>query len=163
MRNFGTILLFMILTMSTAFSDVSFDTPRVGIIISKASYLHHWGITQMAAHGWGGAVNLAGIPYDCLFIEDINTGNNLEKYDCLIFGQCKYVSESNYGSLVNGIDKYLKNGGNIILDGGLAFFDENAKERDHSDLDELLNVNYEGFKGNSDFRIKIVDNSNFIT
>jgi hypothetical protein len=135
----------------------------MGIVISKTSIKHHWGITQMAAHGWGGVVNLAGIPYDCLFIEDINPDNNLEKYDCLIFGQCKYVEDIHYEILVEALKKYLELGGNIILEGGLAYFNEDARERDHSELDDLLNIRYDGFKGNSGFRIQIANNSHFIT
>jgi len=163
MRIITTILIVVFLTLSQTFSNVSIDKPRIGIVISKASYTHHWGITQMAAHGWGGVVNLAGIPYDCLFIEDINPENNLKKYDCLIFGQCKYVSDENYDSLKDALKKYIDEGGNIILDGGLAYFDENARERDHSELDDLFNVSNSGFKGNSGFRIKIKENSHFIT
>jgi hypothetical protein len=163
MRSFFTIILITILNVSIVFPNDSFDNPRVGIVISKASYKHHWGITQMAAHGWGGVVNLAGIPYDCLFIEDINPENNLKKYDCLIFGQCKYVSEENYNPLKDALKKYIVQGGNIILDGGLAYYDENTRERDHSELDDLLKVSKSGFKGNSRFRIKINENSHFIT
>ena len=129
----------------------------------KPAFKHQWGITQMTAHGWGGVVNLAGIPYDCLFIEDINPKNDLAKYDCLIFGQCKYVAEDNYESLNSALGKYIETGGNIILDGGLAYFDENAKERDHSELDKLLGVYGAGFKGNSGYRIQVEDNSHLIT
>jgi hypothetical protein len=163
MRSFFTIILITMLNVSIVFSNDSFDNPRVGIVISKASYQHHWGITQMAAHGWGGVVNLAGIPYDCLFIEDINPKNNLSKYDCLIFGQCKYVNNKNYESLKDGLKNYIDQGGNIILDGGLAYFDEETRERDHSDIDKLLNISNSGFKGNSEFRIQIKENSHFIT
>ena len=145
MRKIFLLIFITVLNISTVYPKISFDNPRIGIVISKASYKHHWGITQMAAHGWGGVVNLAGIPYDCLFIEDINQENNLKKYNCLIFGQCKYVGEEHYDSLKDALKKYISEGGNIILDGGLAFYDENTQERDHSDLDDLLNVSNSGF------------------
>ena len=163
MRKIFIFLSILLLNISVVYPEISFDNPRIGIVISKASFKQHWGITQMTAHGWGGIANLAGIPYDCLFIEDINLKNNLKKYDCLIFGQCDYVSEGNYNSLVSALNTYIKEGGNIICDGGIAYFDENAKERDHSDLDKLFGTVDAGFRGNSDYRIQVSDNSHSIT
>ncbi len=141
----------------------SYDTPRVGIVISKTSYQHRWGVTQMCAHGWAGVVNLAGIPYDCLFISDIIQKRDLSRYDALILGQCTYVSNTDYPGLVKALDRYLSKGGSLIVDGPLAVNDEEAEERDHSKLDELLDIRYPGFFGNSEYRIRVADDIHYIT
>jgi hypothetical protein len=135
----------------------------VAILISKTSFTHHWGVTQMAGHGWGGVVNLAGVPYACLFIEDLDGVENIGEFDCLIFGQCNYLTETDYEVLLHTLDTYLNLGGNLIIDGTLGFYDEKARERDHSALDERLNLKYDGFKGNDTYRIRVLDNSHFIT
>lgn len=139
------------------------ENPRVAIIISKTSFKQHWGVTQMSAHGWGGVVNLAGIPYDCLFIEDVVAAKSLQKYDCLIFGQCDYIRNDQYSSLLKAIEGYLAKGGNVILEGRLAAFDEKALERNHEKLDNLLGIEYSGFQGDSEYRIRVAHNSHFIT
>ena len=160
---YWVLVLIILIGVPSVFSDMDDAGPRVGIVISKTSFEHHWGVTQMAAHGWGGVVNLAGIPYECLFIEDLKKIEKPERFDCLIFGQCSYISEADYNILLSTIDSYLKNGGNVIIDGTLGFYDEKARERDHSDLDELLNLKYDGFKGNDKYRIRISDDTHFIT
>ncbi|RIK76290.1 hypothetical protein DCC62_11645 [candidate division KSB1 bacterium] len=104
-----------------------------------------------------------GIPYDCLFLEDLADNKTLERYDILIFGQCNYVEETAYQNLKSALQKYLAAGGNLIIDGPLATADEQARDRRHADLDSLLGIEYAGFKGNSDFRIKVADNSHYIT
>jgi len=155
-------LLFLIIIQS-GFSQFSFDNPRVGIVISKTSFLHHWGVTQMSAHGWGGVVNLAGIPYECLFIEDLSSEQDLQKYDCLIISQCAYLTDSVYDISLKVLRKYLAEKGNLIVDGALGHYDETTKQRDHSELDKVLGIKNIGFYGGPDFRIKIKNNDHFIT
>lgn len=156
------ILFLSILTFSLT-SQTSSDNPRVGIVISKTSFTHAWGVVQMSAHGWGGVVNLAGIPYDCFFVEDLNTEMKLDNYKCLIFTQCSYMTNAVYNELIKVITGYTSNGGNIIIDGLLGHFDENTKQRDHSQLDKLLGINYLGFSGNPEYRIKVKSDAEYIT
>ena len=73
------------------------------------------------------------------------------------------MSNSNYNSLVSALNKYMEEGGNIICDGGEAYFDEDTRERDHSDLDKLFGTVDAGYRGNSDYRIQVSDNSHSIT
>ncbi|HEX9652466.1 MAG TPA: hypothetical protein VGA99_02045, partial [bacterium] len=163
-RRFGVLILVILPLLFTSYSLAeSFDTPRLGIVISKTSFEHSWGVTQMSAHGWAGIANLAGIPYDCLFMDDIAASKNLETYDLLIFAQCSYLDDRLYPSVVKALQKYLDKGGNLIVDGPLAKFDQKARERRHQDLDDLLGLEYDGFRGGSDYRIKVVDNSNYVT
>ncbi|MCL4705558.1 hypothetical protein KJ068_10375 [bacterium] len=155
--------VFWICLVPSMVNAAGFDTPRLGIVISRTSVEQHWGVAQMSAHGWAAVANLAGIPYDCLFLEDLADNKTLERYDLLIFGQCNYVEETAYQNLKSALQKYLAAGGNLIIDGPLATADEQAGDRRHADLDSLLGIEYAGFKGNSDFRIKVADNSHYIT
>jgi uncharacterized membrane protein len=165
MKNYFNFLVSFLLfwTCFTGSYAESHDTPRVGIVISKASYQHRWGVTQMCAHGWAGVVNLAGIPYDCLFISDLTGDRDLTQFDALILGQCAYVSNADYPGLVKALEKYLSEGGSLIVDGPLAVNDGEAEERDHSILDGLLNIRYPGFSGDSEYRIQVADDSHYIT
>jgi len=153
----------IVLALSAPVWSNVFDTPRLGIVISRTSVDEHWGVTQMSAHGWAAVANLAGIPYDCLFVEDLGSAESLARYDLLIFGQCAYVDEAAYQKLLSSLQGYIAGGGNVLVDGPLATSDEQARDRDHAALDALLGINYGGFRGNSDYRIKIVDNSHNIT
>jgi hypothetical protein len=94
------VVIWLFIFNKSLFPEFSFENPRVGIVICKTSFQHHWGVTQMAAHGWAAAVNLAGIPYDCLFLEDISGNKNLADYDLLIFGQCGYVEDDLYKKFI---------------------------------------------------------------
>jgi len=145
------------------YADMSFDNPRVGIVISRTSFDQRWGVTQMAAHGWAGVTNLAGIPYDCLFLEDFTGQLDLSKYHSLILAQCTYATENDYQNFLAALKKYIENGGNLIIDGPLATHDEQAQERQHAVLDDLVGISYKGFKGNSLFRVKVNSNHHYIT
>ncbi|MCB0293076.1 MAG: hypothetical protein KDH97_22675, partial [Calditrichaeota bacterium] len=79
------VLPFLLVMTLSALGNSAFDNPRVGIVISRAGVENQWEVVQMAAHGWGAAVNLAGIPYDCLFVEDVAGGKDLSRYQALIF------------------------------------------------------------------------------
>ena len=158
------ILLFIIPIINhSSFCQAEFENPRAAIVISKTSFNHHWGVVQMSAHGWGGVMNLAGIPYDCFFIEDFSEETDLNKYNCLVFTQCTYLDNESYENLLLVLNNYLSEGGNLIIDGLIGYFDEETKERDHSKLNQLLGIKYIGFYGDTDFRIKVKDSDHFIT
>ncbi|MBN2367239.1 MAG: hypothetical protein JXL67_13805, partial [Calditrichaeota bacterium] len=164
--NFRSKIIVLIILSGLNFygliAETSFKNPRVGIVISKTSFQHRWGVTQMSAHGWAAVLNLAGIPYDCLFLSDL-ADNDLTSYDALILGQCGYVGDSLYRELISVFQIYLDNGGNLIIDGPFAVNDQDAKERDHSALDNLLGIQNVGFHGGSEFRIKVTDNTHYVT
>jgi len=122
-----------------------------------------WMITQMSAHGWAGVANLSGIPYDCLFISDVVSDQNLSRYDLLIFAQCSYVYEKNYSGLVDALKKYITKGGNVIVDGPLAVNDEKSKDMNHDKIDKILGMEYIGFRGDSSARIQVAYNTHYAT
>jgi uncharacterized membrane protein len=156
-------LLLTLIFASSATAGTGAENPRIGIVISKTSFQQRWGVTQMSAHGWAAVANLAGIPYDCLFLADLPGQKNLNEYDALIIGQCTYMEKTLYPEVLKSVKSYLENGGNLIIDGPFATLDEKAQERDHADLDKLFEIQYDGFHGDSDFRIKVQDNTIYIT
>jgi hypothetical protein len=160
---FGILSVVFFVNVSLFAGPSNFKNPRIGIIISKASVEHRWGVTQMAAHGWAAIANLAGIPYDCLFISDLPEIKDIKRYNLLIFAQCTYVDNQFYNPLRQAISDYLLNGGNIIIDGPLASGDEQARDRDYSELFEVLAVQYDGFHGDAGYRLKIKDNNHYVT
>ena len=159
------IILFFIIPILNQFlySQIKFENPRAALVISKTSFTHHWGVTQMSAHGWGGVMNLAGIPYDCFFVEDFSEDMDLAKYDCLIFTQCTYLTDESYEILLSVSANYLSDGGNLIIDGLIGYFDDETKERDHAGLDQLLGIKYVGFYGDTDYRVEVKNGDHFIT
>jgi len=163
MNKLQYLFFIVIILYQVTFSQISFEKPRIGIVISKTSFIQHWGVTQMSAHGWGGVVNLAGIPYDCFFVEDLSASQQLNNYNCLIISQCAFLTDGTYNEILNVLEKYLADGGNIILDGPFGHFDENTRQRDHSALDKLLGIKYFGFNGDSTFRVKVKNKDHFIT
>jgi|GEM_PF-6437892 len=97
MKEFGFFLILPIIYAGTgAGQAVSFEKPSVGIVTSKTNFEHRWGVTQMAGHGWAGVVNLAGLPYSTLFIEDVAKAENLDKYSVLVFAQCIFIKEEQH-------------------------------------------------------------------
>ena len=74
MKSKWLMIILLVILMSCSISAASFEykNPRIGIVISKTSFEQKWGVTQMSAHGWTAVANLAGIPYDCLFLSDLD-------------------------------------------------------------------------------------------
>ncbi|GAB4362969.1 MAG: hypothetical protein Kow0042_00450 [Calditrichia bacterium] len=154
-------ILIAILLTNIVSAEEAFRNPRVGMVISKSSFQQRWGVTQMAAHGWAAVANLAGIPYDCFFLEEI-PGADLSRYQTLILAQCGYVADSLYEKLVPALQNYREQGGSLIIDGPLALYTAEAQERDHVAMDKLLGIRYAGFRGNSDYRIKVRSTDHYI-
>jgi uncharacterized membrane protein len=156
-------ILFSFVFFQVGQAQTRYDSPRIGIVIDETSYKQRWGITQMTAHGWAGIANLAGIPYDCLFLKELPQHQNLSRYTALVLAQCSYVDEKLYPQIKNTLKKYLSTGGHLVIDGPLAIYDESAQARNHDDLDSLLGIEYNGFKGDSTYRIKISNTDHYIT
>jgi hypothetical protein len=134
----------------------------MAIFMGRASYAHSRDSAQMSARGWAGMANMAGIPYDTLFLEDIAV-QDLARYRLLVFAQITCVEEKTLAALAGSLEKYLAGGGNVIVDGPLATSDEAGKERDHAALDALLGIAYGGAQGDSNYRIKAPANGHYVT
>jgi hypothetical protein len=131
-------------------------SPRIGIVISKPAYEHRWSITQMSSHGWAGITHLAGIPYDCLYLDEL-TESDLSKYDALILTQCTYVERSRHAKITGMLNRYLAYGGNIIIDGPLALYDAKGTVLTDSGGEMLPGMRFSGFHGNNTYRIRVTN------
>jgi uncharacterized membrane protein len=156
------IIIFLFIKISYLAAE-SFEKPRMGIVISTAMIQDRWMNSQMGGHGWAATANLAGIPYDCLYLSDLNERDRLIHYNLLVLTQCAYVDIKIYPEMVATLRKYMADGGNIIIEGPLALSDETSKDLEHCDLDSLLQMEWIGFKGDSGLRIKVAANSHYIT
>ncbi|HEX7424709.1 MAG TPA: hypothetical protein VF311_12605 [Terriglobales bacterium] len=158
---FGAVLL---LLCGMAFASTpSFRQPRLAIFLSKTSYHHAWETSQLAGHGWVGIATLAGIPYDTLFVEEMPGDKELSKYSALVFAQAALVDGATYSQIVLRLRAYLAGDHSVMLDGPLAIKDENAKERDHRALDDLLGLDYKGLLGGTGYRIRVTSNDHYVT
>jgi len=157
----GVVLL--LLCGAAVASTTSFTQPRLAIFLSKASNHHDWETSQLAGHGWVGIATLAGIPYDTLFVEEMPTDQELSKYSTLVFAQTTLVDSATYSQIVDRLRAYLAGHHSVILDGPLATKDENDKERDHRALDDLLELDYKGVLGGTEYRIRVASNDHFVT
>ena len=145
--------------MSAAPEDVS---PRLAIVISKATFENNWGATQMSAHAWTAIAHLAGIPYDTLSVTDAVEGG-LTKYNAVILVRCSFISTCLYDDLLRTVKSYLAAGGNIIVDGSVATFDEKGQARDYKQLHQLLAIENDSFHDQVGYRVKVAETSHYIT
>jgi hypothetical protein len=155
-------LVLFLLNVSSLYSE-SYERPRMGIVISTTMIQDRWMNSQMGAHGWAAAANLAGIPYDCLYLTDLTEKDPLLRYDLLVITQCSYVDQKVYPDLVSALRKHMANGNHLIIEGPLAVYDETSKDLDHHRLDSLLEMEWIGFKGDSKMRIRVAANTHYIT
>ncbi|MEX0680207.1 MAG: hypothetical protein WD097_02410 [Balneolales bacterium] len=136
--------------------------PKVGIVISDASYEQDRSNVQMSSRGWAAVANLAGVPYNTLFLEELDA-YDLSQFSALIFTQCGYVSQDVHDGMANMIEGYLSGGGNVIVDGHFSAYDEEGNPRAENEIYDLLEIEPSGMQGDNNFRIKIGSNRHFIT
>ena len=174
MRRFGQIFLLLVLCLilsprvayCAASEQASAHDVRIAILLSRAQVEMNWKSAQISGHGWAAVANLAGVPYDTLFIEDAldsDSGKTLLAYDSLILAQVNHLSESHYTALCDVFDQYLSAGGNLIVDGPLALFDENRVERTTERIRSVLGVEYIGFHAGTDYRIRVEKSPHYAT
>ncbi len=89
-RLMAGVLALLIVPLSLLGETV--ENPRLAVIMSRASFDRIWDVTRLSAHGWVGVANLAGIPYDTLFLEDLVVGEHLSLYRVLVFAGCTRMS-----------------------------------------------------------------------
>jgi hypothetical protein len=139
------------------------EKPRMAVVMSKTSFDKSWEATQMSGHGWVGVANLAGIPYDTLFLEDVAAGQSLSPYSLMVLAQCTAVEADTAERLTPTLQKYLARGGHLIIDGPLAAFTKDGQPQTPEALWGLLGVSASGSKGDSTFRIQVASCDHPIT
>src|SRR5512147_2703678 len=102
-------------------AGASSQKPRLAIFMSRASYAQNRAASESAGRGWAGLANLAGFPYDTLFLEE---AGDLAPYRVVVFAQCAALSGKTYGETARALEKYLAAGGSVIVEGPLGRLDE---------------------------------------
>lgn len=138
------------------------ENPRIAVIMSRASFERAWDSTQMSAHAWVGVANLAGIPYDTLFLEDL-AQERLSRYRVLVFAECTTIEAEALRVLQPALANYLKHGGNVLIDGPLGAYGKDGKGQVPAALWSMLGISNSGIRGDSSFRVQVSDNRHFIT
>jgi hypothetical protein len=155
------VLAFLVVPLSLLSETV--ENPRIAVIMSKASFDRQWDVTQMSGHGWVGITNLAGLPYDTLFLEDLVAGEQVAPYTTLVFAECTSIEPDTVNQLRTVLASYLKKGGSVVIDGPLGAYTKNGKAQVPAALWTLLGISGSGVKGDPNFRIRVQDNHHFIT
>ncbi len=166
MTMFGFRLIYVILILlflPPSLLAATFDKPRMAVVISKSSFEKAWEATQMSGHGWVGIANLAGIPYDTLFLEEIASGQPLSAYSLLVLAQCTVVDPTTVQQLKPILESYLGRGGQLIMDGPLAAYTKEGQAQNPAGLWTLLGISILGPKGDATFRIQVSDSNHSIT
>jgi hypothetical protein len=161
LRFIGVVLALLSVPLSLAGETV--ENPRLAVIMSRASFDRAWDVTQMSGHGWVGIANLAGIPYDTLFLEDLAVNEHLSSYRVLVFAECASIEPGTLSLLTPVLASYLNQGGNVLIDGPLGAFTRDGKPQAAAALWSLLGISSSGLKGDAGFRIQVRDNHHFIT
>ena len=139
------------------------ETPRLAVVMSKTSFDRQWDVTQMSAHAWVGIANLAGIPYETVFLEDLVSGEGLPRYKVLVFAQCTSIDPDIVNPLTRVLAAYLQQHGNVLVDGALGAYTKDGKAQVPTRLWSLLGMSNFGVHGDTNFRIQIRDNHHYIT
>lgn len=161
-RPFVTVLLFILIALPAA-AQLNDPAPRVGLVISKASFEASWEVVQMSAHGWAGVVNLAGVPYGCLFVEDVAGGADLNQYDALVLTQCTHLSDALYDGLRRALRDYTAAGGSVVIDGPLGHWRAADAERPERPIYADLGISWRGERGDDLSRIAVADPLHYVS
>ena len=87
------VLTTILITLLAA--PLSAREAKVAVVMSKTSYGIAGSETGSAGKAWTAVANLAGLPYETLFVEDLKE-EALDAYTLLVLSQCIYLTEAEY-------------------------------------------------------------------
>ena len=128
--------LLLVLLAGTLFAREA----KVAVVMSKTSYRIAESETGSAAKAWTAVANLAGLPYETLFVEDIQAAS-LDRYSLLILAQCLYLTDAEYAQVEGAVRHFVEAGKGVVVDGPSGLYD----------------VPVDGY------RLRVADNGHFIT
>ena len=157
MRKLLTIILFSLLA-----GLLSAREAKVAVVMSRTSYNVAESETGGAGKAWTAVANLAGLPYETLFVEDLKA-EALDKYSLLILSQCIYLTDAEY-ALVDGAVRHFVNAGKgLVVDGPLGLYDQEEEFRANRPADQFLGMKYLYDVPVGGNRLRVADNDHFIT
>ena len=135
---------------------------KVAVVISKTSYRIAESETGSAGKAWTAVANLAGLPYETLFVEDLKE-EALDTYSLLVLSQCLYLTDAEYALVDKAVRHFVEAGKGVVVDGPTGLYDHEEEFRKDRTLDTYLGMRYQYDVPMDGFRLRVADNDHFIT
>ncbi len=157
MRKLLTIIALTLLT-----GALSAREAKVAVVMSKTSYKVAASETGAAGQAWTAVSNLAGLPYETLFVEDLKE-SALDAYSLLVLSQCLYLTNDEYTLVERAVRHFVEAGKGVVVDGPLGLYDQDEEFRRNRTMDQYLGMAYMDDVSVAGFRLRVADNDHFIT
>lgn len=135
---------------------------KVAVVMSKTSYGIAESETGSAGKAWTAVANLAGLPYETLFVEDLKE-EALDTYSLLVLSQCLYLTDAEYALVDKAVRHFVEAGKGVVVDGPTGLYDHEEEFRKDRTLDTYLGMRYQYDVPMDGFRLRVADNDHFIT
>ena len=135
---------------------------KVAVVLSKTSYRIAESETGSAGKAWTAVTNLAGLPYETLFVEDLRPAA-LDAYSLLVLAQCLYLTDAEYAQADQAVRHFVEAGKGVVIDGPLGLYDQEEEFRKDRPADRYLGMQYLYDVPMEGFRLRVADNGHFIT
>ena len=157
MKKLLTIILFSLLA-----GTLSAREAKVAVVMSKTSYNVNMSETGGAGKAWTAVANLAGLPYETLFVEDLQA-DKLDDYSLLILSQCLYLTDAEYALVDGAVRHFVEAGKGVVVDGPVGLYDQDEDFRMNRPADKYLGMEYRYDVPVEGYRLRVADNDHFIT
>ena len=157
MKRLLTTLLTILLAGTLSARDA-----KVAVVMSKTSYGIAESETGSAGKAWTAVANLAGLPYETLFVEDLKS-EALDAYSLLVLSQCLYLTDAEYALVEGAVRHFVEAGKGVVVDGPAGLYDQEEEFRRNRSLDQYLGIKYLYDLPVDGFRLRVADNDHFIT
>ena len=157
MKKILTSLLILLLAGTLSARDA-----KVAVVISKTSYGIAESETGSAGKAWTAVANLAGLPYETLFVEDLKDAS-LDAYSLLVLSQCLYLTDAEYALVDGAVRHFVEAGKGVVVDGPTGLYDQEEEFRKNRSIDQYLGMKYLYDVPVEGFRLRVDDSDHFIT
>lgn len=157
MRKYLIIIALSLVSVALSARDV-----KVSVVMSKTSYAVAESETGGAGKAWTAVANLAGLPYETLFVEDL-TEKKVDESSLLVLSQCLYLTGDEYALVDRAVRRMVEAGKGVVVDGPVGLYDQDEEVRKDRPVDKYLGINYQFDAPVEGFRLRVADNDHFIT
>ena len=154
--------LLTLIALSLLAVTVSAREAKVAVVMSRTSYRIAEDETGSAGKAWTAVANLAGLPYETLFVEDLRA-EALDAYSLLVLSQCLYLTDEEYALVDQAVHHFVEAGKGVVVDGPLGLYDQDEEFRRNRTMDKYLGMAYQFDTPVEGFRLRVADNDHFIT